>query len=173
MAFIMFAVAAILIMTTVYSGRVMDENRLQSQRDAVDNAITNRLSRGLSEMRGVAWWDDMVTYTAPATFDKEWLDLEVGSFMVESNKHSRIAVLDEQNRPIYAYGGDASIGSPAFSEEMKAFQPFIAQARGGIDASPRVSTTARRGALFEQTDEGRKYSRGFGGVAEIGGKPVK
>jgi diguanylate cyclase (GGDEF)-like protein len=176
MTLVMLAVAAILIGMTFYSGRVMDGVSLQNQRELVDNALTNRLRRGLAEMRGVAWWDDMVTYTAPGSFDREWLDIEVGSYMVESNGHTRFIVVDERNRPIYSYGPAYSSGTDMNNAQLVRdlgdFAPYIRQARGGRDASPRVKTALKPGELYERSEEGRKFSRGFGGVTSIDGKPA-
>ncbi len=159
---------------TFYSGRVMDRVSLQNQREVINQALTNRLRRGLVELRGVAWWDDMVTYTAAETFDREWLDIEVGSYMVESNRHTRFIVVDERNQPIYTYGPaySESGGARQLSRDLADFAPFIRQARGGSDVSPRVKTDLKPGELYERSEEGRKFSRGFGGVTAIDGRPA-
>lgn len=168
----MLVVAAIVIVTTLYSGRLMDRVSLQNQQELVDNSFSNRLKQGLSELRGVAWWDDVVTKTATGAVDTEWLNVEVGGYMVESNKHSRIIIVDEANSPIYSYGEKGALKPSHIKQHLADLKPIIEQARGGPNVSPRLGAKAPPGELYEWTDDGRKHSRGFGGLATIDGKPA-
>jgi diguanylate cyclase (GGDEF)-like protein len=173
MATVMCAVAALLIGITFYSGRTMDREAIAQQQALIDNAFTTRLARAVGELRSVAWWDDMVVYTSPQNYDVEWLDREIGSYMVESYQHDRIMVIDENNRPIYAYGEGSGLGTPVLARDLAALKKIVRQARGGPDVSPRIHSTAKPGELYELgKTENRKYSRGFGAVTVIDGRPV-
>jgi diguanylate cyclase (GGDEF)-like protein len=172
-ALVMAAVGTLLLVITFYSSRVMNADALQQQQALIDNSFTSRLTRGIGELRSVAWWDDAVTYTAAETFDQEWLDQELGSYMNESYKHDRIIVLDEKDRPVYAFGENTGLGTKQLATDLNATNAIIRQIRGGPDASPRVTTTAKDGGLYETGEFGnRKFSRGFGAIVSIDGKPA-
>ncbi len=173
MVLVMLALALLLLGVTVYSGRTMDRDAIARQQALIDNAFTTRLNRAVGELRSVAWWDDTVKYTAPGTFDADWLDREIGSYMNESYRHDRLIIFDERDRPIYVYGEDTGLGTPKLAKDIAATKDILMQARGGPDISPRIETTAGKNQLYEtgQTDN-RKYSRGFGAIISIDGKPA-
>ncbi len=79
MVLVMLGLAMLLLGVTVYSGRTMDQDAIARQQALIDNAFTTRLNSAVGELRSVAWWDDTVKYTAPETFDRDWLDREIGS----------------------------------------------------------------------------------------------
>ena len=92
---LMLVVGAMMIAVILYSARKMDENIVGSQTELIDNSINARLTRSLSELRSVAWWDEAVTKSRGTTFDPAWLDLEVGVFMTRAPPR-RIMILDER-----------------------------------------------------------------------------
>jgi diguanylate cyclase (GGDEF)-like protein len=170
---VMLIVSLMLVALTLYSGREMDRQAVESQRALVDNTLTSRLRRGLGELRSVAWWDDAVKYSSAQGFDQVWLDREIGSYMNESYHHDRVAILDEHDRPVYSYGADNGIGSVGLKRDIKAADAILKQARGGSDVSPRVETTAKHGELYETAKfNGRRYGRGFGAIVAIDGRPA-
>lgn len=143
------------------------------QRALVDNALTNRLQRSVGELRSVAWWDDALTNSSAEGFNKDWLDQEIGSYMNESYKHDRLVILDEKDRPVYAYGEGTGLGTTGLAQDLAAAKSIIAQARGGRDVSPRVHSTAKPGELYEYAQfNNRRYSRGFGAIIEVDKKPT-
>jgi diguanylate cyclase (GGDEF)-like protein len=169
----MLVVSAMLVALTFYSGRAMDREETLRQQALVDNALTSRLQRGLGELRSVAWWDDALLNSSASNLNVEWLDREIGSYMNESYNHDRVMILDEDNRPVYVYGDEISLGSGVLARDLKAAAPVIRQARGGPDVSPRVATSAKPGELYETAKfNGRRYSRGFGAIVSIDGKPA-
>jgi hypothetical protein len=111
-AIVMLLVGAAMVAVILYSARKMDENIVSSQTELIDNSLNARLTRSLSEVRSVAWWDEAVTKSR-GTIDLGWLDLEVGAFMTESFHHDRIMILDEQNRPVYGYNSEGRMALPA------------------------------------------------------------
>ena len=58
---VMMMVGATMIAVILYSARKMDDNIVTSQTELIDNSINARLTRSLSEVRSVAWWDEAVT----------------------------------------------------------------------------------------------------------------
>ena len=136
MAGLMLIVGAVMIAVILYSARTMDENIVSAQTELIDNSLNARLTRSLSEVRSVAWWDEAVTKSR-GTMDMGWLDLEVGAFMTESFHHDRIMILDEQDRPVYGYNGEGRAELPNLAGDLAAVAPLVAQVRGGRNVSPR------------------------------------
>jgi diguanylate cyclase (GGDEF)-like protein len=170
---VMVAVAGLLVVLTLYLGRSMDQQAVGQQRALVDNALTIRLNRNIDELRSVAWWDDAVNFSSKNGFNKGWLDQEIGSYVDVAYHHDRLIILDEGDQPVYTFGETSGTGTAQLASDLAATRAIIAQARGGPNASPRVETRAKKGELYE-TAPGttRRYSRGFGGIVSVNGKPA-
>ncbi|HYN45105.1 MAG TPA: bifunctional diguanylate cyclase/phosphodiesterase, partial [Allosphingosinicella sp.] len=166
---LMLVVGAMMIAVILYSARKMDENIVGAQTELIDNSINARLTRSLSEVRSVAWWDEAVTKSRGTGFDPGWLDLEVGAFMTESFHHDRIMILDERNRPVYGYNSDGRMPDAALAGDLAAAMPLVAQVRGGRNVSPRITDAAYVEGATEGTTE-RRYGRSAAAVVQIGGR---
>jgi diguanylate cyclase (GGDEF)-like protein len=165
-AIVMLLVGAAMVAVILYSARKMDENIVSSQTELIDNSLNARLTRSLSEVRSVAWWDEAVTKSR-GTIDLGWLDLEVGAFMTESFHHDRIMILDEQNRPVYGYNSEGRMALPRLNADLAAAMPLVRQIRGGRNVSPRITdANYREGATEGNT--ARRYGRSAAAVVRIG-----
>ncbi|HVQ08494.1 MAG TPA: EAL domain-containing protein [Allosphingosinicella sp.] len=164
---LMFVVGAMMIAVILYSARKMDENIVGAQTELIDNSINARLTRSLSELRSVAWWDEMVTKSRGTTFDPAWLDLEVGVFMTESFHHHRIIILDEQDRPVYGFAGESRTAAAQQRADLARVMPLVRQVRGGRNASPRLDA-ASTGDAVESDFSSRRYGRSAAAVVQIG-----
>ncbi|HEY5710274.1 MAG TPA: EAL domain-containing protein [Allosphingosinicella sp.] len=170
MAAIMLLIGAVLVGIILYSARTMDRNIVTSQTELIDNSINARLTRSLSELRSVAWWDEMVTKSRGNGFDPDWLDLEVGVFMTESFHHNRIIILDERDRPVYGFAGESRTDIAAQRHDLAAVQHLIAQVRGGASASPRITDTSITSGSVESDFSDRRYGRSAAAVVMIDGQ---
>jgi len=167
-AALMLAVGAMMIAVILYSARTMDENIVSAQTELIDNSINARLTRSLSELRSVAWWDEAVVKSRGTTFDPDWLDLEVGVFMTESFHHDRIIILDEQDRPVYGFAGESRTDRAAQQSDLAAVMPLVRQVRGGANASPRITDAAFTSDAQESEFSERRYGRSAAAVVRIG-----
>jgi diguanylate cyclase (GGDEF)-like protein len=165
---VMLLVGAMLIAVILYSARTMDENIVTSQAELIDNSINARLTRSLSEVRSVAWWDEAVTKSRGTGFNPHWLDLEVGAFMTESFHHDRIMILDEANRPVYGYNSDGRVENATLAGDVAAVAPLVAQVRGGRNVSPRITDASYVAGATEGNTE-RRYGRSAAAVVRING----
>jgi diguanylate cyclase (GGDEF)-like protein len=170
MAGLMLAVGAMMIAVILYSARTMDENIVSAQTELIDNSINARLTRSLSELRSVAWWDEAVVKSRGTTFDPGWLDLEVGVFMTESFHHDRIVILDEQDRPVYGFAGESRTERAAQQADLAAVMPLVRQVRGGANASPRITDEAFTSDAQESEFSERRYGRSAAAVVRINGR---
>jgi diguanylate cyclase (GGDEF)-like protein len=165
--------AALLLVILFYSAHSMNQSASQAQRALINNALSLRLVQSLSELRSVAWWDEMVIKSRASGFDIDWLDVEVGVFVTTSYKHDRILILDAQNRPVYGFGADARLDQATQAQFAQLVRPLAEQIRGGKNISPRISDASFTDNLAEDsaiTD--RRYGRGAAAILSNEGHPV-
>ncbi len=169
-----FALSLLGFMTAAqFTGKQMDKISVVREKELIDNAISLRLTQSLSELRSVAWWDDMVLKSRKAGFDSNWLDIEVGVFVTTSYHHDRILILDEADQPVYGFGSDTRLKSNIAQKYAASLAPLIAQVRGGKNASPRILDSNLTEEMRESsTITNRSYGRGAAALIEVDGKPV-
>jgi diguanylate cyclase (GGDEF)-like protein len=173
MSALLVGLAALLLVLLFYSASSMNQSASHAQRALINNALSLRLVQSLSELRSVAWWDEMVIKSHGQGFDADWLDVEVGVFVTTSYKHDRILVLDTQNRPIYGFGADERLDPVKQEQFARLVQPLAEQIRGGKNISPRITDASFTDDLAEEsaiTD--RRYGRGAAAILSNGGRPV-
>ncbi len=166
-AIVMLLVGAAMVAIILYSARKMAENIVSAQTELIDNSLNGRLTRSLSEVRSVAWWDEAVTKSR-GTIDFGWLDLEVGAFMTESFHHDRIMILDEQNQPVYGYNSEGRIPLERLRADLAAALPLVQQIRGGRNVSPRITDANYLNGATEG-NTARRYGRSAAAVVQVGG----
>ncbi len=144
---IMFVISALLLGIAIYAGKSMNAAALEGQRSQIDNAISARLVRALHELRSVAWWDDAVVNAADAVKNREWLETEFGVYIIESYHHERVAMLDENDRPVFAFNAEGPMDPAEAIASIDDLGILVREARGGLKEN-RV----RRDANFRQPD---------------------
>lgn len=173
MSALLAGLAALLLILLFYSASSMNQSSSQAQRALINNALSLRLVQSLSELRSVAWWDEMVIKSRKSGFDIDWLDVEVGVFVTTSYKHDRILILNEQNQPVYGFGADARLDRATQEEFSSLVRPLVDQIRGGKNISPRITDASFIEKLNEDsaiTD--RSYGRGAAAILSNKGRPV-
>jgi diguanylate cyclase (GGDEF)-like protein len=123
-------IAALLIGIAVYAGVGMNRTALEGQRTLVSNTLHARMLQSLAELRSVAWWDDAVVNTGGASPNKEWMEVELGAYIVESYRHDRVMVLDASDRPIFAYGPQGYEKPEVYQRYLSDLRPLIHEVRG-------------------------------------------
>jgi diguanylate cyclase (GGDEF)-like protein len=129
---IMTLMSALLLGIAIYAGKSMNAASLEAQRSQIDNAISARLVRALHELKSVAWWDDAVINAAEPEKNREWLESEFGVYIIESYHHQRVALLDENDRPVFAYNGSGALDPRQAVTPIEGLGGLIREARGGV-----------------------------------------
>ncbi len=169
-AVVMAAGGLLLIATILLSARAMDASAVAAQAELLDNAVTARTSRALSELRSVAWWDEAVVRSRATPPDTRWLDMEIGAFVTGSFHHDRIMILDERDRPIYGFARGGHTPPEKMRADFNTIAPLVAQARGGPSASPRVADSNATSDRYEDSRfTNRRYGRSAAAVVDVGG----
>jgi diguanylate cyclase (GGDEF)-like protein len=170
---VLLSLACVLVYMLFYAAHQMDRSAIERQQALADNALSVRLVQSLSELRSVAWWDEMVVKSRNADFDPDWLDVEVGVFVTTSYAHDRILILNEANQPVYGFGADKRLDTASQRHYAQLMAPLVAQVRGGKNVSPRIkdkSLTAETRENSRITD--RTYGRGAAAILSDNGNPV-
>src|SRR3546814_514089 len=129
---LMVVVAGLLLGIAIYGGNMMNRTALESQRNLIDNALDARVVRALAEIKSVAWWDDAVINAADARKNADWLDIELGAYITESYAHDRVIVLDEHDRPVFAYADGAQADADGSITDISGLGRLVSEARGGL-----------------------------------------
>ena len=129
---IMALLSALLLGLAIYAGKSMNASALESQRSRIDSAISARQVRALHELRSVAWWDDAVINAADVVKNREWLESEFGVYIVESYHHQRVAILDENDRPVFAFNAEGMTDPKQAVAHIEDLGTLVREARGGV-----------------------------------------
>jgi len=123
---------AALVIITAYTGWSANRAAVVRERQLIENALDDAVSRVLDEQKSIAWWDEAVLNIAGPRLNQEWADMEMGAFFSETYGHDEVFVLNAQNQPIYAYvDGENVPAAPAYALHASVIEEIVREARGG------------------------------------------
>ncbi|MGE0595730.1 MAG: putative bifunctional diguanylate cyclase/phosphodiesterase [Hyphomonadaceae bacterium] len=134
---------AILVAVVAYSGWSANEAATERERQQIENALDDGVSRVLNEQKSIAWWDDAVTHLMASPLDAEWADIEMGAFFNETYGHDEIFILNAENEPVYAYiEGERTEPEAAFARHSDIIEMVTREARVGDNPALRQRALA-------------------------------
>jgi diguanylate cyclase (GGDEF)-like protein len=144
---------ALLLVIVAYAGWTANRAAIVRERQLVENALDQAVSRVLNEEKAIAWWDDAVVNAQRRPLDLEWIETNIGVYFYETYGHDEMYLVDGANRPIYANLGGTLRDDPAATYATRAavLDRVVRAARGHQDATLRV----RDGAF---TADQQRYS---------------
>ena len=125
-----------LVGIVAYAGWSSNVKAVERERQLVENALDQSVSRVLDQQKAIAWWDDAVINAQSRPLNVEWLETNVGVYFYETYGHDEVIIVDAQNRPIYANVGGA-LSDPA-----------AARRTGSADAGMAKRTKVRNAAIL-------------------------
>ncbi|GAN00334.1 diguanylate cyclase/phosphodiesterase [alpha proteobacterium U9-1i] len=142
-AVIGFALACfgvVLIAVVAFAGWSANSAAVVRERQLVENALDQAVSRVLNEEKAIAWWDDAVINAQLRPLDLEWIETNFGVYFYETYGHDEIYIIDGDNRPVYANIEGEYQRHPAvsYSRHADVLGQVVAAARGNRDPSLRV-----------------------------------
>lgn len=165
--------SAVLVAVIAYAGWSANRTAIVRERQLVENALDDSVSRVLDEQKSIAWWDDAVTNIV-RRLDPDWIDVEMGAFFNETYGHDEILILNTRNEPVYAYVNGARVEPRAAYERRRAQIDIVArEARSGADPALR-----RRARAFEAGQDnyrellGATHARWSAHVLGVDGRPA-
>src|SRR3569833_2739316 len=92
--------AAATLAFVLWTAQGVDQRSFARQHALARKVIEIQLSRLPHDQQSVTIWDDAVTHTK-LSFDPDWVDSNLGTWMHEYFGHDEVVILDDKDRPIY------------------------------------------------------------------------
>ncbi len=166
---------ALLLAVIAYAGISANRNAIERERQLVENALDQAVSRVLNEEKAIAWWDDAVINAQMRPLDLEWIETNIGVYFYETYGHDEMYLVDGANRPVYANIGGELQNDPAgaFRRREEVLRGVVWAARGTPDSSLRV----RDGTFTEDQERysfllGARNAGWSGHILSVDGAPA-
>lgn len=111
-----------------YAGLTSDRAAIQRDRGLVANALDESIAQVLNEQKTVAWWDEALEHIAHS-FDKEWVNSQIGVYLAETYGHDEIYVISDKGDIIYSLGPEGKPGLD-LTDRAALLKPVIFELRG-------------------------------------------
>jgi diguanylate cyclase (GGDEF)-like protein len=164
----------ILVVVVAYAGWSANRTAIVRERQLVENALDQSVSRVLDQQKAIAWWDDAVINAQARPLATEWLETNVGVYFYETYGHDELIIVDAHNRPIYAnVSGELSDAAAAYETHRDVLDQIVAEARHGADGHLR-----RRDTAFVESQGnynallGASFGRWAGHIMMVDGEPA-
>jgi diguanylate cyclase (GGDEF)-like protein len=164
----------LLVAIVAYAGWSANRTAVVRERQLVENALDQSVSRVLDQQKAIAWWDDAVMAVNSSRPDIEWLETNFGVYFHETYGHDEVIIVDGQNNPIYAnVGGELSDAVAAYANHSAVLDQIVAEARHGADGHLR-----RRDTAFVESQGnysallGASFGRWAGHIMMVDGEPA-
>ncbi len=166
--------AATLLAVIAYAGWSANQTAVERERTLVENALNRSIARNLDEQKSIAWWDDAIIHSRKGKMDLAFLDANFGYFLTETYGHQEVYILDEQDKPIYAFTDEARQNPEVYGIHKADLEPVVLGAR----RQPTIELR-QRPDLFERGNQGYKFlaaaltkASWSGHIIMVGGKPA-
>jgi diguanylate cyclase (GGDEF)-like protein len=164
----------LLVGIVAYAGWTANQAAVVRERQLVQNALDQSVSRVLDQQKAIAWWDDPVRVLTARRLDLEWLETNIGVYFYETYGHDEIIIVDAQNRPVYAnVGGQLTNPVAAYAMHGEILDSLVREARSGAGNGLRERDTA-----FAESQEnysallGASFGRWAGHIMNVDGEPA-
>ncbi len=164
----------LLVAIVGYAGWSANRAAIVRERQLVENALDQSVSRVLDQQKAIAWWDDAVINAQRRPLDLEWIETNIGVYFHETYGHDEVIIVDGQNRPIYAnVQGQLSDAAAAYANHREVLDQIVQEARGGSDGRLR-----RRDSAFTESQGnysallGASFGRWAGHIMNVDGEPA-
>lgn len=123
--------AGIVAAVLVWSGSSSDEVAVERQEQLAELVISRLQTSLARDQDSTAIWDDAVREVKSPT-GAEWVDANLGSWMLGYFNLDIIFILDSENRPIYAFADGAPASLDTFEEARASVEPVAARLRAEL-----------------------------------------
>jgi diguanylate cyclase (GGDEF)-like protein len=155
----------------IYAGVVANRSALDRDKVLLGNALDQSISRVLNEQKSVSWWDDSVVNTV-INFNKDWIDWNIGTFLIETYGHEEIYILSDADKLIYSMK-DAKASDVDVDARMQQLAPVIREIRGQPpELLHRNDLFAAAQKTYDQLSKVLAFAKWSGHILDLGGKPA-
>lgn len=123
---------ALLLVVVAYAGWSANRAAIERERQLVENALDQAVSRVLNEEKAIAWWDDAVINAQARPMDIEWIETNIGVYFYETYGHDEMYIVDGSDTPIYANLEGELQANPvdAYARHASVLRQVVDAARG-------------------------------------------
>ncbi len=164
----------LLVAIVAYAGWSANRTAVVRERQLMENALDQSVSRVLDQQKAIAWWDDAVINAQGRPLNVEWLETNVGVYFYETYGHDDVIIVDAENRPVYAnVNGELTDPARAYAAHSAVLDQIVAEARRGADGRLR-----RRDTAFVESQGnynallGASFGRWAGHIMSVDGEPA-
>lgn len=131
---IALAIAVIVLSLAVVGGLLafasdaVNHVQAREERDQVRAALERVEARLADDITTASVWDQAYAKLRPGG-DVDWVDAEVGTYYAQNRGHHLTLVLDEQDRPFYAFTRGRRTAPATLQAELADVQPLVKQVR--------------------------------------------
>jgi signal transduction histidine kinase/ActR/RegA family two-component response regulator len=111
-----------------FASQAVDELQARQERTLITRTVHRLEHRLIGDITTVTVWDQAYRVLRPG-FDPAWADSEIGSYFAHNRGHAQTLVLDESDRPFYAWAGNRRVEPTSLTAFQRDVQPLIAQVR--------------------------------------------
>ncbi len=150
----------------VYAAGAIDRAHIDEERALVANYMREREHDLVGQIVSASVWDEAYV-KLEGEVDPEWADLYVGSYFTTYMQHAASFVLDDQDRPRYAWRDGGRIDPRRAGGFLDQAAPLVAQvrelerARGGARRRGLTGAISNTGFVL---DQGRLYVVAVGNI---------
>ena len=125
---VLLIVAAGCLGLIFYTARVVDRAHMDEERALISNYLREREHELVGQLISASIWDDAYQKLS-RDVDAEWADLYIGSYFETYMRHAASFVLDETDRPVYAWRDGARAGERQAAAFLRETAPLVAKVR--------------------------------------------
>ncbi|MBW8815753.1 MAG: response regulator [Caulobacterales bacterium] len=108
--------------------RALDDLQMRADRALIQSELDRRLGRMVADLTSATIWDQTALTLRPGG-DLKWADAEIGTYFAYNRGADWTVVLDAQDRPFFAWAGEARTGAEGQSRLARAAGPLVRKAR--------------------------------------------
>jgi diguanylate cyclase (GGDEF)-like protein len=149
--------AAIIFGFVLWSSANVDRASLERQTGLVQFVIDQELARVPRTQESVALWDEAITNTK-LTFDEEWVDGNLGSWLYEYYGLDSVAILNETDQLIYTMSEGVSPAPELFAAQSSVLMAQVPALRALLATGAIEDYLEGQGAAYPQAVDIRQVA---------------
>ncbi len=151
---------------------VMNKAAFNAQNELIDNAILQSVTGVINEQKSVSFWDEAAKRFKDGNVDRNWADIEIGTYLTETYGHKELYVFSSENKPVYSFVGGKPADLNSYLNHAHFIIPLILDIRG-VDRRYSMQSTQKRLRKFIKFNgaNGVKGGAAVSGIMTIDGTP--
>ena len=153
----------------IYVGVAANRASLQREQALIENSFDQSISRILNEQKSVSWWDDTVKFVVN-DFDKDWIDVNIKLFLLETYGHDELYILSDKNELVYSALPE---GVTDTNDRVTQLQSVLGEMHGGESGlRQRPDLFGATQGNYDELGGVLDYAKWASHILRVGGQPA-